>query len=54
MSTSAKPALDQIRIAMARTNDLFNKEVFAKRNVAALDEYLHLGCSQRLPSNTQR
>jgi ketosteroid isomerase-like protein len=31
MSTSAKPALDQIRVAMASTNDLFNTEVFGKR-----------------------
>jgi ketosteroid isomerase-like protein len=38
MSTSAKPALDQIRLAMATTNDLFNIEVFGKRNFDALDK----------------
>ena len=37
MSTSAKPALDQIRLAMASTNDLFNTEVFGKRNFDALE-----------------
>ncbi|MBV9499895.1 MAG: nuclear transport factor 2 family protein, partial [Acidobacteriaceae bacterium] len=38
MSTSAKSALDQIRLAMASTNDLFNTEVFGKRNFDALDD----------------
>ncbi|MBV8809489.1 MAG: nuclear transport factor 2 family protein [Acidobacteriaceae bacterium] len=38
MSTSAKSALDQIRLAMASTNDLFNTEVFGKRNFDALDQ----------------
>jgi ketosteroid isomerase-like protein len=37
MSTSAQPALDQIRLAMASTNELFNSEVFGKRNFDALD-----------------
>ena len=37
MSTAPKPALDQIKIAMASTNDLFNTEVFGKRNFDALD-----------------
>ena len=32
-----QPALDQIRAAMATTNDLFNTEVFGKRNFDALD-----------------
>jgi len=32
-----QPALHQIRAAMATTNDLFNTEVFGKRNFAALD-----------------
>ena len=32
-----QPALNQIRAAMATTNDLFNTEVFGKRNFAALD-----------------
>ena len=38
MSTSARAALDQIRLAMASTNDLFNTEVFGKRNFNALDD----------------
>lgn len=33
-----EPALDQIPLAMASTNDLFNKEVFGKRNFDALDK----------------
>ncbi len=37
MSSSA-PALDQIRRAMATTNDLFNAEVFGQRNFDALDK----------------
>lgn len=37
MSVSAPPTLDQIRLAMATTNDLFNTEVFGKRNYDALD-----------------
>jgi ketosteroid isomerase-like protein len=37
MSTSAQPALDPIRVAMAKTNDLFNTQVFGKRNFDALD-----------------
>ena len=37
MSTSAQPAPDQIRLAMASTNELFNSEVFGKRNFDALD-----------------
>jgi ketosteroid isomerase-like protein len=31
-------ALYQIKLAMASTNDLFNNEVFGKRNFAALDQ----------------
>ena len=38
MSTAAQPAFDQIRLAMASTNDLFNIEVFGKRNFDALDK----------------
>ena len=38
MSTSPRPALDQIRLAMSKTNDLFNSEVFGKRNFNALDQ----------------
>jgi ketosteroid isomerase-like protein len=35
---ATKPALDQIRLAMASTNGLFNVEVIGKRNFAALEE----------------
>jgi len=35
---SPKQALNEIRLAMATTNDLFNTEVFGKRNFAALDQ----------------
>lgn len=38
MSTATLPALDEIRLAMARTNDLFIAEVIGKRNFAALDQ----------------
>jgi ketosteroid isomerase-like protein len=38
MATSTAAALDQIKLAMASTNDLFNREVFGNRNFAALDE----------------
>jgi hypothetical protein len=37
MSAAAQPTLDQIRAAMASTNDLFNVEVVGKRNFDALD-----------------
>jgi ketosteroid isomerase-like protein len=37
MTTAAQPAFDQIKSAMAATNDLFNSEVFGKRNFDALD-----------------
>jgi len=37
MPASAKAAGDQIRLAMASTNDLFNTEVFGRRNFEALD-----------------
>jgi len=32
------PAPDPVTVAMASTNDLFNTEVFGKRNFAALDQ----------------
>jgi len=32
------PAVDEIKAAMARTNDLFNTDVIGKRNFAALDD----------------
>src|SRR5882724_253472 len=35
---SAKQALDEVKLAMASTNDLFNSEVFGKRNFSALDK----------------
>src|SRR4051812_29025982 len=34
---TAKQSLDEIRLGMQSTNDLFNKEVFGKRNFNALD-----------------
>ena len=37
MATS-QPDLANLRLAMASTNDLFNTEVFLKRNLAALDQ----------------
>ncbi len=38
MATPTQAALDQIRLAMAGTNGLFNTEVIRNRNLAALDE----------------
>lgn len=38
MSTSLQTTLSQITTAMADTNDLFNAQVFGKRNFDALDE----------------
>ncbi len=38
MSTLVQPALQQIQREMASVNDLFNNEVFAKRNFDALDK----------------
>ena len=38
MSTSTRLSADAIRAGMADTNDLFNKEVFGKRNYDALDQ----------------
>jgi ketosteroid isomerase-like protein len=38
MSTTAEPAHQQIRRGMAETNELFNTEVFGKRNFDALDQ----------------
>lgn len=37
MSTAAQSALSETRAAMAATNDLFNTQVFGKRNFDALD-----------------
>jgi ketosteroid isomerase-like protein len=37
MSVSPQTSLDQIRLAMAATNDLFNSQVFLQRNFDALD-----------------
>jgi ketosteroid isomerase-like protein len=31
-------ALDQVKLAMAKTNDLFNSQMFGKRNLSALDD----------------
>lgn len=38
MSSSAQPAIEQIRRGMAKTNELFNTEVFGRRNFNALDQ----------------
>jgi ketosteroid isomerase-like protein len=38
MATPTPAGLEQIRLARASTNDLFNVEVFGNRNFAALDE----------------
>ncbi len=37
MGFAKQPALDEVKLAMAETNDLFNVEVFGKRNFDALD-----------------
>jgi len=37
MGTAREPALNEIKLAMKSTNDLFNTEVFGKRNFDALD-----------------
>ena len=37
-AVSARQSLDEVRLAMSTTNDLFNREVVAKRNFAALDD----------------
>jgi ketosteroid isomerase-like protein len=37
MSTATETALSQIKSAMAVTNELFNREVFGRRNFDALD-----------------
>lgn len=36
--SSTQVALDQVKLAMATTNAIFNDEVFGKRNFAALDQ----------------
>src|SRR3954452_15149413 len=38
MNTAELPTLSEIKRRMAETNDLFNAEVFGKRNFAALDQ----------------
>ena len=38
METANPPALSEIQKRMAKTNDLFNSEVFGKRNFAVLDQ----------------
>lgn len=37
MNTATLPALSEIKARMAKTNDLFNVEVFGRRNFDALD-----------------
>ena len=48
MASAQQPALDQIKLAMARTNELFNREVVGKRNFAALDD-VYTGNARILP-----
>jgi len=38
MSTATKATIDQIRLVMVSTNDLFNTEVIGHRNLDALDQ----------------
>ena len=38
MASPQQAALDQIKRSMAHTNDLFNSEVFGRRNFAALED----------------
>ena len=38
MGTAREPSLNEIKLAMQSTNDLFNTEVFGKRNFNALDQ----------------
>jgi ketosteroid isomerase-like protein len=38
MSAAAQSQLEQIKLAMAATNDLFDREVFGNRNYDALDQ----------------
>ena len=38
MSTSAQPALHDLKSAMAATNDLFNTQVFEQKNFDALEQ----------------
>jgi ketosteroid isomerase-like protein len=38
MSSAPQATLDELQRAMALTNELFNREVFGKRNFAALDD----------------
>jgi ketosteroid isomerase-like protein len=43
MATPQTQMPEAIRLAMASTNDLFNREVFAKRNFEALDQVYTAG-----------
>src|SRR5438874_11911536 len=38
MGSSKPPAVDELKLAMAAANHLFNTEVFGNRNLAALDQ----------------
>ena len=38
MGSPKQSPLDEVKLAMASTNELFNTEVFGKRNFAALDQ----------------
>ena len=48
MSAPAPIPLDRVRIAMAATNEIFNLEVFGRRNYAALDQ-VYTSAAQILP-----
>jgi len=37
VASTVQPSIDQIKLAMASINDLFNSEVIGKRNFSALD-----------------
>jgi hypothetical protein len=51
MSTSVKPAHQQIRRGMAETNDLFITEVFSRRNFDALNQ-IYTADARILPPGT--
>jgi len=38
MATTSIPSISEMKRRMAETNDLFNAEVFARRNFDALDQ----------------
>jgi ketosteroid isomerase-like protein len=52
MDTAELPNLTEIKRRMAETNDLFNAEVFGKRNFAALDQ-IYTSTARILPPGAQ-